>query len=307
MMAGVLSFIYMLLFLLFVMQLSGTLGGTFIYYGELFWALLIAYLFLPLPILQHKGRHYFLKLLLDVIISPCIPMSFLIIWMSEQLVSLNQPFADLFYTICTFTSRDYPTCKKHVPNFSSALIMTMFAWRMLQNFKFWVQISKAAKTYNFKAPPFLGFIRASFGLNTSIAALLLRLEVFPTAWNYWLAMAIITTIVSWIVDVRGDWGLFGFGDKFLRDKLLFPKAKPLYYLVALINLVLRVAWVLSISPFVTKSTGFLPNIFIMIVSYIEILRRGIWNTLRLEFEHIRNCKEYQATIKDGHILSSLKD
>ena len=81
-------------------------------------------------------------------------------------------------------------------------------------------------------------------------------------------MAIVTTIISWLVDIRFDWGLFGFQHKFLREKLLLPKAKSLYYFFAVIDFVLRAAWVLSISPFVVKSTGFMPLIFIMIISYL---------------------------------------
>ena len=182
----------------------------FRYFGEIFWAIIICYLILPLPILHYKGRLYFLKILGKVIMSPCIRMSFLIIWVSEQLVSFNQPFADLFYTICSFTSRDYESCTKNVPNFSSAYIMFIFIYRMIQNLKFWRQLSIASKNYNFLAPPFLGFIRGFFGLNTAIAALLFRLEIFERAQTYWIFMAITTTIVSWVVDVRGDWGLFGF-------------------------------------------------------------------------------------------------
>ena len=269
-MASVLTLFYVLLFLLFCLKLSHIINTDFLAFGEVFWIAVFAYILLPLPILQYEGRLYLLKLMVRVVFSPFIQMSFLIIWVSEQLVSLNQPFADLFYTICGFGTKDYERCRLMVPNFSSAYIIGIFAYRLIQNLKFWRQITQASPTkeYNFSAPQFLGSIRAFFGLNTAIAALLFRLSIFKTAQIYWLVMAIITTLVSWIVDLKGDWGLLGFEHKFLREKLLFPKAKFAYYFFGVFNLVLRVAWVLSISPFVTKSTGFLPYILIMIVSFI---------------------------------------
>lgn len=278
--ASILTLIYLFLLFMFMLVLSGTIQTNFLDFGELFWALITCYIFLPLPILNYKGRLYFIKILLRVIASPFIQMNFLIIWVSEQLVSLNQPFADFFYTICSYATKDYARCTKTVPNVSSVYIITMFSYRILQNLKFWRQISPKGEG-NFWAPPFLGFVRAFFGLNTAIAALLFRLDIFPTAKQYWIAIAIISTLVSWFVDMKGDWGLLGFEHKLLREKLLFPKAKPAYYFIGFFNLALRTAWVFSISPFVTKSTGFLPLIFIMIVSLIEIFRRGIWNILRL--------------------------
>ena len=66
--------------------------------------------------------------------------------------------------------------------------------------------------------------------------------------------AAITTVYSWLVDLKGDWGLLDYkSGRILRAKLIFSKAKPLYYIFALINLALRTAWIISISPFMVNS------------------------------------------------------
>ena len=150
--------------------------------------------------------------MLKVIISPCIPIDFLIIWVSEQLVSFVQPFGDLFYTLCQLMSSDSAYCTSQTPNFTSAYVMTMLFLRMVQNLKFWYQNTQASATkkYNFQAPPFLGFIRGFFGFNTAIAALVYRLKLFETSFAYWLVLSIVTTLVSWLVDLKGDWGLLGY-------------------------------------------------------------------------------------------------
>lgn len=72
------------------------------------------------------------------------------------------------------------------------------------------------------------------------------------------------------------------------------------------DLILRVGWVLTISPFVINSDNIWPLLFVMIISFIEIFRRGVWNTLKLEYEHIKNCGAYQATIEDKDIYESAK-
>ena len=236
-------------------------------------------------------------------------MNFLIIWYSEQIVSLTQPLTDFFYTNCYFFSKDAVRCKAITPNFNSGIVIGIFALRMYQNLKFWNQLCQAKpdKKYDFWLPPFLGFVRATTGLCASTAAIFNRLKLFKGAFPLWLVFIIISTIVSWYVDVKGDWGLLNHQTKnILRQKLLFPKAKYLYYFMGVFNLVLRVGWAFTIAPFVINSKGIWPLLFTMIVSFIEIFRRGVWNTLRLEFEHVKNCGAYQATIKDDHIFALAK-
>ena len=173
--ASFFSLLYLALFILFVASLADLIPTNFIYFGEVFWLIIILHVFIPLPILNYKQRLYFVKLMLNVVLSPCVPMSFLIIWVSEQLVSFVQPFGDLFYTICNFTTRDGSNCRALTPNFISAYVITMFTLRIFQNLKFWHQVSIPNKKHDFWAPQFMGFVRATFGLNTAIAALVPRL------------------------------------------------------------------------------------------------------------------------------------
>lgn len=155
---------------------------------------------------------------------------------------------------------------------------------MVQNLKFWYQLTQAKvdKKYDFKAPPFLGFFRAFFGCLTAICGMVYRLKLFPNAFILWLVFIIISTLVAWYVDVRGDWGLLVHENKtFLRPKLLFPKYKSIYIFILVLNLGLRAAWALTISPFFVNSTGVWGVLWVMFISFIEIIRRGIWNILRI--------------------------
>lgn len=107
-------------------------------------------------------------------------MSFLIIWTTEQLASLNQPFQDLYYTICYTIRKDAKWCKGSSPNFGTAYIMIIFAYRIIQSFKMFHQITMAKpdKKYDFMAGPFIGGIRACMSFVSALIALFLRINLF---------------------------------------------------------------------------------------------------------------------------------
>jgi hypothetical protein len=69
----------------------------------------------------------------------------------------------------------------------------------------------------------------------------------------WLTFAISSTIYSYIWDLKMDWGILNFrATRFLlRDKLLYSSKS--YYLFMISNLILRLAWVLTLSPNISNN------------------------------------------------------
>jgi hypothetical protein len=59
------------------------------------------------------------------------------------------------------------------------------------------------------------------------------------------------------------------------------------------NLIMRLAWIMTISPSFADMFGN-PSLLTFVTGSIEIIRRGIWNLLRIEKEHLVNCKEFRA-------------
>lgn len=139
--ASVLTLIYLLLFILFVVTLSGDIASNFIKFGEIFWLIVLIYILIPIP---WKGSLYFLKTMRKVVLSPCIKITFLMIWVTEQFVSLSQPFGDMFYTICHLIENDAPRCTSLTPNFTTSYILIVLLYRMIQNLKFWHQNTQAS-------------------------------------------------------------------------------------------------------------------------------------------------------------------
>ena len=64
----------------------------------------------------------------------------------------------------------------------------------------------------------------------------------------WIVFAIITSIYTYYYDLKYDWLLLdrNSGRFLLRDKITYPK--KFYYILIVVNLLLRCSWVLTISP-----------------------------------------------------------
>lgn len=86
----------------------------------------------------------------------------------------------------------------------------------------------------------------------------------------------------------------------LRDQLTFPKFD--YYVSIVATLLLRCTWVLYISPNISQKFLGSPEIFLLVFGYLQIIRRGIWNNIRLEMEQIKNRSNLNACPKEKKII-----
>src|SRR6185437_9848292 len=98
----------------------------------------------------------------------------------------------------------------------------------------------------------------------------------------WIAIAVVSSVFSWAWDTKMDWGLANptSKHKWLRDNISLPEYA--YYGAVVLNLLLRAAWVVSISPSVL---GVNPDWLAFLVAGLEIVRRAQWIFFRLENEH----------------------
>jgi hypothetical protein len=105
---------------------------------------------------------------------------------------------------------------------------------------------------------------------------------------------VISTIYKIYWDIVVDWGLFDINYRFLRKKLVFNE---IYYYIAMIaNVFLRVFWIIV---FILKF--YLPNqymdnqLVLFLIAFLEIIRRFIWDILRVENEFLNNCENFRVT------------
>ena len=90
-----------------------------------------------------------------------------------------------------------------------------------------------------------------------------------------------------IWDIKVSWGFLAKGakHKYLRSTLSLKKHPRFYYLAFATNFLLRLFWVLAISPGVTVFFK-QPYICMLVFGFIELVRRVLWNFLTMENMHI---------------------
>lgn len=135
---------------------------------------------------------------------------------------------------------------------------------------------------------FLNALKYTVALVSSILSYVLtkdRETVFPA----WIIFGILTSVYTFVWDVKFDWLLFEKGSYrlLLRDKLIYSKS--IYYVLMVLNLLLRFSWVLTISNNIVGELFGSPEVFLLLFSFLELVRRGIWNMFSVEAEHYKNC------------------
>lgn len=115
-----------------------------------------------------------------------------------------------------------------------------------------------------------------------VAAILAYLFTsYPSVFVPWLFISAVSTIYCYYLDLRNGWMLLEPQSKhcLLRKYLTFLPATN-YYIIIIFNFLLRLSWMITISPAIVSSLGNY-NLVTFITGAAEIIRRGIWNLLRV--------------------------
>ena len=95
-------------------------------------------------------------------------------------------------------------------------------------------------------------------------------------------------------DMKYDFGFFEEGPNYpLRNKLMY-KNSCIYYTVAVINFCLRFVWLVTLSPEIMANFA-RPEFSALIIYFSEVMRRGMWNFIRVEYKYIEICNKYLVT------------
>ena len=111
-------------------------------------------------------------------------------------------------------------------------------------------------------------------------------------------MAIFSTLFSYFWDMKVDWGFINLSKRiFLKEeKYLKFEYKKYYYGAAILNLLLRFSWSLSLSEEAIYKLGIGPELFIFLICYVELFRRCIWNFFRVEHEYVEKVNKMYIEI-----------
>uniref|UniRef100_A0A914XI11 EXS domain-containing protein n=1 Tax=Plectus sambesii TaxID=2011161 RepID=A0A914XI11_9BILA len=111
----------------------------------------------------------------------------------------------------------------------------------------------------------------------------------------WILSYIISFTYTFLWDVFMDWGLCDpkapKDMPYLRNEMIYG-VKWYYYAAIVQDFVLRLLWVMNVS--LGEAWTLEAELLLCVTSPLELIRRFIWNFLRLENEHVNNCGNFRA-------------
>jgi len=256
----------------------------------LIWLSLLLYFFCPFKILNYEGRNNVKKLFSECIASILIPIEFKHIWFMDQLTSLIGPMRDIEYTFCYYSYYVNHFETRQLYCSSSRVVYLIIA--IFPNLFRCLQVGRQMID-NQKVFPYI-FNIGKYTFNIIVATFSFLSQFHQVFYFFWLANAFISGCYSSFWDLKMDWGYFEGCNNFpLRKKNKF-KNKFLCILSIPIDIILRFLWMLSISPEI-MSQYIRPEFLALVLYTLEMIRRAIWNFIRVEFEHFELEKMYQIS------------
>jgi hypothetical protein len=137
------------------------------------------------------------------------------------------------------------------------------------------------------------------GINTVVASYLYGTYDTPSLMVYWIFSAAIGTLANINADFRADWGILSFAEEDCLLKKYTYFSRKTFLVWGIIDAFLNVVWVLTISNALRAFLQINVLYFFMILAYIELSRKGIWMTFRIEDDHAVNTGNLRAMKNDS--------
>lgn len=125
-------------------------------------------------------------------------------------------------------------------------------------------------------------------INANVWALVWTNTKLPASEYIWWASIVVSTLSFYMWDIFQDFQLMQPGSRnyLLRNELAYD-SKLFYYVAAVINLFLRFAWILQLSPLGVFTNPLERSIVTTVLGIVEAFRRTLWNYFRIETEHLK--------------------
>ncbi|XP_037710436.1 xenotropic and polytropic retrovirus receptor 1 [Drosophila subpulchrella] len=252
----------------------------------------------PIPIFFYSARIWFLAIVGRILLAPFFFVNFVDFWVADQWTSLVVGIVDHYYLIRFYVRYflDWPDAFEFEPDYAVPVIRCLPAWfRFCQSLRRFRDSGSKSTDYLINALKYFLFVaEVVFStIQTETNANYSNLFENPWTWTF-ITICIISSIYSLLWDLLMDFGLLRVwkGENlFLRENLVYPKW--FYYFVIVENSLLRFVWVLEFVLVYQEVIA--PHNGKTIISFSEIMRRFMWNFMRLENEHLYNCGQFRAT------------
>lgn len=238
---------------------------------------------------QYQADFWILKSLRRIFIVPFVTVHFQDFFVAEQNLSLVLVFHDIAYTLCHLAVDAFPEHRKcdSSPMWIYPVITSLIVvQRSLQCLRRWWDLRDLVQILNiFRYALLLLVVWFSY-----------LGSLYPNATpsyhqTLWPLALFLCAAFHFYWDVVVEWNLGHRKEQYLRAQLLFPAWW--YYCIMVLSLFLRFLWPLSLSPEIIRST-INPFTFGIIVMFLELVRKSLWNGIMLEKEQLNNGSKFRS-------------
>jgi hypothetical protein len=207
--ASILSAIYLILFLIYLLYKLQIISGSssFQNMGFYMWIINVTYLLNPFPFLNYEGRRYFLRLLGKFMLSLFRPMNMNIFFVAIIVGSFVQPFSDFSFTVCEAIYAERMDCVDAARIATFVFTMTFLFYRCVQSIRSHRQFGDRCYSR-----PLIGITAVLFSANTVLSSYLYNIYLTEGLQNYWLVSVALSTLAGIQADFRADWGIISFDE-----------------------------------------------------------------------------------------------
>lgn len=264
-----------------VMMISSAFYFSTEFSVTLFYFMLLISYFVPI-FSSNTSKHFFKLLKLCFFPSNCIMFSEVLL--ADMLTSLSKVFKDFGITLIAIYAK-YSGTDIFLLHNEGMIVIALFASLpfaiRIQQCYIQLDNSDDATQKILIALNLLKYISALPPIWLSVIASLVHTNSYINTIT--LATLIINSLISFLWDLIMDWGIVRVSKHRvkLRDCYLFPS--PFYLVVIFCNFILRFSWLANRLQFLRHLHS---SELIFLVEILEILRRSMWNMLRIEWEII---------------------
>ena len=273
-------------------------------------AIFIVFFFNPFPCLLSNARFWLLKALARVFTAPFQPVRFSDLFIAEQLTSLLPLFRSPVFIVCcsvvNFEAKKSQTyCNEQLAPFYTILAATPYWIRFAQCLRKFHDRKKSKKRCHKAMLNALKYLIAMMFVATlSLSELRPKNSLFYDrvfeAVSMLLAFAAFLFWFLW--DICVDWKLFkndkldlmlDSSSRLFRNNLTFRKTWFYYTVICVDFVLLALFWTAQVLSRRYQSYRF--EFFMTFVTIGEVVRRFLWNLIRLESENVFNPAKLPVT------------
>ena len=254
------------------------------------------FLFPSKKVFNGKGRFWVAKRVLRIAQFPCILFDFSDDFITDQIFSIFPFLRDLSYTICYSkvlfeTGSTENTCfeSPSIRALEVSFLVIPYVIIFTQNFK---------ALFDTKDPVTATWIKRNLcrhSLNAMTSAFSLLMGPFPYLRTSFYSLLVGATLFNTFWDIFRFWRLLEPNcDYPLLRKNRAIRNVSFYYFAIFSNIVLRFAWAIQMIPLRVYTNQLHQNIITLIASIVEMGRRTVFNTLKVEVEHLKEVGNFNV-------------